>query len=532
MMRWAPFFALLIGLTVLALHTRSVQPWTLDDAYISMRYAEHFAQGKGIVFNEGEHSEGYTTFLWVLLLGIGNFLGAPMEPLAKGMGFFFCAATMLLLSISHWIAPRLNAQVAALATILCGTTGVFTVWSMSGMEVPLVAFCCTLATLLHLRAREAAPEGETPHQRWTIACSLACVLATMSRPEAGLVFLAFFIDRFILSIRRRDMDFFIFGLVFSAVYLPYFAWRFWYYGHLLPNTFYAKVGDNAAQITRGWNYVNKFLITGFSVAAPAAAGLLVSLALARRYGGGILTIAGLLSVHTVYVVMVGGDVMLASRFFATVLPLFALLGACVVGLGMSRPREILVATALIVALNVFQMANDPYIKATGGVGFNGAKVGRWLQEHAAPDTLIATNTAGSIPFFSKLPAIDTLGLTDETIAHRYLPNVGRGTPGHEKGDGKYVLSRKPDIIQFGSASGRAEPSFLGDKEVHASPEFRRDYVLRTYRLPDGMLVRLHIRKDREVAIGLPAPLDGKEAQKANAPRGKRPPRAAEPEVVR
>jgi len=32
--------------------------WIPDDAYISMRYAENFAAGKGLVYNEGERVEG------------------------------------------------------------------------------------------------------------------------------------------------------------------------------------------------------------------------------------------------------------------------------------------------------------------------------------------------------------------------------------------------------------------------------------------------------------------------------------------
>ena len=39
----------------------------LDDAYITFRYSQHFAQGMGAVYNIGERVEGYTSFLWMLL---------------------------------------------------------------------------------------------------------------------------------------------------------------------------------------------------------------------------------------------------------------------------------------------------------------------------------------------------------------------------------------------------------------------------------------------------------------------------------
>ena len=43
-----------------------------DDAYTSLRYVKNFLEGKGLVFNEGERVEGYTNFLWIMILsGIG-----------------------------------------------------------------------------------------------------------------------------------------------------------------------------------------------------------------------------------------------------------------------------------------------------------------------------------------------------------------------------------------------------------------------------------------------------------------------------
>jgi hypothetical protein len=44
--------------------------FTQDDAYISFRYAANFLAGKGLVYNAGEHVEGYTNFLWVLIIAL------------------------------------------------------------------------------------------------------------------------------------------------------------------------------------------------------------------------------------------------------------------------------------------------------------------------------------------------------------------------------------------------------------------------------------------------------------------------------
>ena len=49
---------------VFAVVNRFVQ----DDAYISFRYARNLADGLGLVWNAGERVEGYTNFLWTLML--------------------------------------------------------------------------------------------------------------------------------------------------------------------------------------------------------------------------------------------------------------------------------------------------------------------------------------------------------------------------------------------------------------------------------------------------------------------------------
>ncbi|MFT5442480.1 MAG: arabinofuranosyltransferase, partial [Myxococcota bacterium] len=53
-----------------------------DDAFISFRYAKNLAMGHGIVWNPGEYVEGYTNFLWVLILAAGMRLGLSPETLS------------------------------------------------------------------------------------------------------------------------------------------------------------------------------------------------------------------------------------------------------------------------------------------------------------------------------------------------------------------------------------------------------------------------------------------------------------------
>ncbi|EMM79312.1 hypothetical protein LEP1GSC037_0026 [Leptospira interrogans str. 2006001854] len=56
------YFAISVVLILFGVTTSYRMRWISDDAFISLRYAKNFADGKGLVFNEGEFVEGYTNF--------------------------------------------------------------------------------------------------------------------------------------------------------------------------------------------------------------------------------------------------------------------------------------------------------------------------------------------------------------------------------------------------------------------------------------------------------------------------------------
>ncbi len=476
------------------------EPWLPDDVFITLRYAENFANGNGIVYNLGERVEGYTCFLWVVLLGVGDRLGFDLTALPRALCLVFGLATLLLVAFAHRFVRGLERSTSALAVVMLGTCGVFTRWTFGGMEVPLVAFLIVLALLVNERAKQSARP-----QMLTVLTAVCCVLAAMSRPDAGLVFAVLFADRLVAGIREKNWGFMTFGAVFALLYGAYFLWRFNYYGYLLPNTFYAKIGGTWEQFSKGMNYAANFSGATFFILAPIVIALLMRKGAFGNRGFRHVLLA-LLGLHTAYVILVGGDFMACFRFFATALPVFCLLGA--MGTMACRPKPVaaVLFALIVICHNSLMMADHKRVGrpiGNGNVARNGERVGRWLKEHADPSALLATNTAGSVAFFSGLHTIDTLGLCDETIAHRNVPMGMRGV-GHEKGDGAYVLSRKPDYVQFGSASGSEKPVFRGDSEISNFPEFKRDYILRQYRIAGGHSLRLYVRKREAGGKGLNA----------------------------
>ena len=70
--------------------------WLSDDAFISWRYAQNLVAGNGLVYNPGERVEGYTNFLWTVLLALCQALGLDMEAASVLFAFLATAALTLV----------------------------------------------------------------------------------------------------------------------------------------------------------------------------------------------------------------------------------------------------------------------------------------------------------------------------------------------------------------------------------------------------------------------------------------------------
>ncbi|MEE2643938.1 MAG: hypothetical protein VYD19_03290, partial [Myxococcota bacterium] len=224
--------------------------WLCDDAYISFRYAAQFARGEGLVFNPGEWVEGYTNFLWTLLLGLLAKLSLPIPSTAL-LGNALAAITALF--TVAWTERRLGAQLPLLALALCGSFP-FLSFSSSGLEtMPAIAL-----TLLGLAA---ALRG---HAGWS---GIAMVGAGLCRPDHLIFWGSMGLTLAALSFSPRAgwrglfswMKIFRFAAPFLFIYLPYFLVRWRAYGDLFPNTYYAKSGGSSYW-SQGGIYLWSFLV--------------------------------------------------------------------------------------------------------------------------------------------------------------------------------------------------------------------------------------------------------------------------------
>jgi arabinofuranosyltransferase len=466
----------------------------VDDAYISFRYARNAARGHGLTFNTGERRvEGYTNFLWTVMLIPCFWLKLPPHTASLVLGTLWALGCLILL----WRFGRQTDGLewaAILAALFLAADGSFALWAVGGLESSLFAFLVLGGGLAYLREMHD-PSAAPLSGAWF-------ALSAMARPEGLLVYCLTGVHQVATRlIRQRKLataqDWQRLGL-FAAIWVPWFAFRWRYYGFPLPNTFYAKVtlGDSSAQRQRGLAYVGTFArIHGGYV--PLVAALLPLLRRRWRVWSSYFVL--LVVAYSAYIGYVGGD-WSVGRFFVPLLPMFYLLLAGGLGIawgvavslvprlhtdpesggrktGQTRERAFLdmpttptsppvlaraLAGIIIVGLLIGLWVQsswygekalflDPFDARL--VGCARTVMGKWLHENVSPDTYIAVDAAGQMPFYADLKALDLYGLNDLNIAHRQVENMGKGTPGHEKMDMDYVIfEAQPDyIIIYGTA---------------------------------------------------------------------------------
>lgn len=520
-----------LGLTVLAVLVSCggmLWPsWITDDAFISFRYAQNLVAGNGLVYNAGERVEGYTNFLWTMLAALALRLGGDLVWLSYTSGVVIGLALLLA---TYRLGRRLGPAWALAAALIVATSQSVLVYTSrgSGLETGLFA-------LLVLAGCAFASSPQLA--RW---CGAWFALATLTRPEGALLMgltLLWMLGKYVTTGSRqsavgappipqplppavgegegvlpaplvregpgergggqgrfasRALSAILPVLGwYLVIVVPYYLWRTVYYSEFLPNTFYAKTGGGLRQIVRGLGYTGAFAWTlGGPLALLAYAALAGGLRAAMRQWQGYVIL--IITVYTLYIIVVGGDHFPGDRFFVPIVPLIALCMADGLArvdrwLRQSRSLRILAPPAIAAAL---------LICAAGGlfrgnnfetviVGDNESvwiwrELGWWLRDHGPPGASMAALGAGAVAYYSDRPIVDLLGLTDKHIARVSSDTIGSGTAGHEKRDPAYVLDvRRPTYIPQ-----------MWEEYFASGPSLRNRYILVTMQTRYGRELRL------------------------------------------
>ena len=471
----------------------------IDDAYISFRYARNFADGKGLVFNEGERVEGYSNFLWTILLGLlMKLFRVDLMFWAKLLGILFSLATIALLYFFSQLLLGRKSLFNLFPALFLALNPYYAHWAVMGLETNAFIFLVVLTFYLAIR--------EQKRKKFMLSPFVAA-LAIMTRPEGPLfvippliLFAAWLVWRREIKIERI----LTWASQFLVLFLPFFIWRFIYYDDILPNTYYAKLGQNVGHsrglahlfyfyFTQGWGFLNLWLIP-----------LLVALLFPNRYS--IITVSGLL-LSCYYVYHVNGDWMPNYRFMLIALPFIFLnlpLALRTLRWKIKAPPAHWIAGIVLLLMSwdiarfslneesvyIFDWSpqrygkhrsewyqpRQLYFKFFGKFVPPLQNVTDWLFNHVPEGATVVTSDIGYpsyLNFF--INTVDIDGLTDRVIS---------GAAGIRDIDSQaeYILAKRPEYILIFKNHSRPDPKSPGyvypdlSRRVSTSQDFHQNYL--------------------------------------------------------
>jgi len=452
-----------------------------EDALVTFRYAQNIADGNGPVFNPGERVEGYTNFLWLVLVALPRAaFGADIRTTAVVFGVLAALGCVLLscflvnrivaAAAPDGAAPRPAIGVAA--AVLTASAGGLAVYGASGSEVPLFVLL-VLAVGYALAARRPVVAG------------VLAAFAVMTSPEGLVVAVPAGLWLAGAALKRRHSWWAPVGFVLGALVflIPRLAWRATFYQHFLPAPLAAKLGGPlSSHLAVGWPYLAGFGLVhqGFLLVGLVAA---VALVLRRTQSGfrgfrvaeaparGDAPVATVVEARAliwllfataaalaVAAVLIGGDPGPSWRLLAPIPPLLAVAAAGTYGVltadvaAKPSPRPKPLAPLLVpvtacglagiaVLVSVFSPEMLDRVRNWHAHGTELAEIGGWLGAYLPPGSVVSAAAPGALAAHGgQLLIIDVLGRTDDHIAREGRHVGGVAT------DFDYVVNgRRPTV---------------------------------------------------------------------------------------
>jgi len=495
--------------------------YTVDDAYITLRYARNVVEGYGLVYNPGgPRVEGYSNPLLLLFQCVVLFLNGEgmlwTKILGALAGFATLAACLLIaLDLLRWAgeeATRVSLIVSVAGVFYVADNAPLSTGSVSGLETSLFAALLTWGTWGFLRVLQG--EG----RRAGVAVAGLCLgLATWTRPEgiawaggvAGLVVL-------MRALRRESVRAALVAAGLAiGLWLALEGFRLAVFGDFQPNTYYAKMGGEAGpRFSSGMRYVLAWAVLelGWIMLLLAAVGLFLQ-PMGRRGPTlvALLAVVGFLGM----VAYEGGDWIPHGRLVAPVFGVMgglssAGLGLLVGRLALRRSRELSVAATLVFCVGMYQGTRADFVRGfrevqTRVTGWSDAHrpLGEWLgkwREKRGGRLGVALSDIGMVGWFSGAQVADLAGLTDRQWAR--LTYQSGGTARYPAK--RLLAEQQPEAIVLVSTErpfgDLLDITWRPDCDILADPEFARRYRHRTVFThkdfaSDGYYLHVFLRRD-------------------------------------
>lgn len=430
--------------------------YTLDDAFISFRYAQNLAAGHGLAWNPGEAPvEGYTNFLWVIVLAAAIKAGVDVVLAAKLLSLLSGLAVIVILERLAVAVTGGESVLSSLPSLVYASAPFTSFHAAEGLET-------TMYTLIVVSVTFAAVKAVSlKSHRWFVALCILILLAGLTRPEGvlfGIVLLA------VTATQNRDLVFTKRGLPVLALAglagIAYLTWRWSYFGYLLPNPFYIKHKGGFLD-PQGLSYVASFVL--IYCAVPS---ILAVIHRARHRAPSNLALA-LVPVAVILLFYLGVDPIMgtAHRYLVPYFPL-VLLMILPTHKGYFPSSPVITPAGAALAMTVIFTATFATVDTEAreySRGMNRANIplGKALNTvfRQPEQRTLACGDAGAIPFYSGFRSIDLIGLNDVRTAR-------------EGFSADRVMRQSPDVLVLYSKNGLdVAPDMGHDAELASHPRF-------------------------------------------------------------
>lgn len=426
---------LVASLYAIRFHDFSIHPF--EDAAMLMRYAQHLAEGHGVVWNVGERPvDGATDFLFMVLLALLAKAGLSLEFGARVLGYVSHLLSVFIVYLAIRLFHGSNRSLALVSSAYLAL-GPALGYIAACFGTPFFALCVSLSWFHAIRLSK-----QSKARRTSILFAFSSLMMGLARPEG--VFLAVFMVLGLIYARgwrnsRALVAYFV--AIFVVLGGSYFVWRWDYFGQPFPNPFYLKGGGHlywAGLKESVWNVGS--LSFPFPLVFAAA---FRTPRVAKQAVFALIPIAGFTAVW----VLLSTETNFLMRFQYPILPVILMSWPALLSnidddwrlpkLHELNPRARNVLLMVIGSVLVGALVYHPWKLHK----FQFHRDGRYdiavvLREYCQRRYVIATTEAGLLPLYSKWRAVDALGLNDQWIVRH-----GGITP-------SYLDSYKPHVIMF------------------------------------------------------------------------------------
>lgn len=469
-----------------------------EDCFISFRYVDNFIKGEGLAFNKGERVEGYSNFLWVIILAFFRWMGISPVFMSKILG---ALSTALLLWVTSYYSLKKNQRkidwIYLATPFMIFFNPMIHYHAGRGLETTFYAFLFMWAILSFKR-------------RNYMNSSLAFAAIALTRPE-GFIYFWLLLPLLFLDLKNSRTENFSypiphirlrFFLPYLVITITFFIWRYLYYGNLLPNTVYAKTTTSnffnnpslhmLLQFIISWSYIPLFAVLAVFTYHKEEWELQRSLLIPMVVGGGILFFT--LSVGQVqaspfrhYVPFIPILIILFQEFLRAMkmrvednLPI--IIGLFVIFQCMnfytsnnldSHKTRLHSRTIQFIASWNFPARVKWFLEPPIMIN---SEAGKWCTQNLPADALIGSDQIGEFGYYTQQNILDLLGLTDKEF-------------GRKRYSLELLLTRKPapDYIVLLARLGDEKPFLYQIAQSFEKPEFKERYILRWILRPNNTI---------------------------------------------